>query len=118
MRFTKMHGLGNDYVYVNGFVEDITDPPAVARAVSDRHFGIGGDGEVEFILGFDVTDDLQVNRGDAGAAFRQLGTGAEGGDDNPIVGQGRRVVVGGFRKSRGLTAFDAHDLDRSFVVTP
>lgn len=44
MRFTKMHGLGNDYVYVNGFVEQVDDPPAVARAVADRHFGIGSDG--------------------------------------------------------------------------
>lgn len=44
MRFTKMHGLGNDYVYVNGFVETVADPATVARAVSDRHFGIGSDG--------------------------------------------------------------------------
>lgn len=44
MHFTKMHGLGNDYIYVNGFDEHVDDPPAVARAVSDRHFGIGGDG--------------------------------------------------------------------------
>ena len=45
MRFTKMHGLGNDYVYVdcvNGPTP--ADPPAVSRAVSDRHFGIGSDG--------------------------------------------------------------------------
>lgn len=44
MKFTKMHGIGNDYVYVNGFAEKITDPAEVARKVSDRHFGIGGDG--------------------------------------------------------------------------
>ena len=44
MRFTKMHGLGNDYVYVNCFTEPVTDPPALARLVSDRHFGIGSDG--------------------------------------------------------------------------
>ena len=44
MRFTKMHGLGNDYVYVNCFEEEVIDPPAVARKVSDRHFGIGSDG--------------------------------------------------------------------------
>jgi diaminopimelate epimerase len=44
MHFTKMHGLGNDYIYVNGFEEQLDDPSAVARAVSDRHFGIGGDG--------------------------------------------------------------------------
>ncbi len=39
-----MHGIGNDYVYVNGFDQTVADPPAVARAVSDRHFAIGSDG--------------------------------------------------------------------------
>ena len=47
MKFTKMHGAGNDYVYVNAFQERLpADIPALARAVSDRHFGIGGDGLV------------------------------------------------------------------------
>jgi diaminopimelate epimerase len=45
MRFTKMHGIGNDYVYVSLFDQPApADPPALARAVSDRHFGIGSDG--------------------------------------------------------------------------
>jgi diaminopimelate epimerase len=44
MKFTKMHGCGNDYVYVNLFEETIADPAALAIAVSDRHFGIGSDG--------------------------------------------------------------------------
>jgi diaminopimelate epimerase len=45
MRFTKMHGAGNDYVYVNCFEESLpVDPAELARRVSDRHFGIGGDG--------------------------------------------------------------------------
>lgn len=44
MKFTKMHGLGNDYVYVNCFEETVEHPEAVAKAVSDRHFGIGSDG--------------------------------------------------------------------------
>lgn len=44
MQFTKMHGLGNDYVYVNGFAEQVVDPATVSRAISDRHFGIGADG--------------------------------------------------------------------------
>ena len=42
MRFTKMHGIGNDSVYVNGFEEAVSDPAAVARKVADRHTGIGG----------------------------------------------------------------------------
>lgn len=45
MRFTKMHGAGNDYVYVDCFAEPVPEDPAeLARRVSDRHFGIGGDG--------------------------------------------------------------------------
>ena len=44
MRFTKMQGAGNDYVYVNGFDQTPADPVAVAKVVSDRHFGIGSDG--------------------------------------------------------------------------
>lgn len=44
MKFTKMQGLGNDYVYVNCFEETVNDPEKLAIAVSDRHFGIGSDG--------------------------------------------------------------------------
>ncbi len=44
MRFTKMHGIGNDYVYVDRMSERVDDPEQVARQVSDRHFGIGADG--------------------------------------------------------------------------
>ena len=44
MNFTKMHGAGNDYVYINGFVETVADPAGLAREISDRHFGIGADG--------------------------------------------------------------------------
>ncbi len=44
MKFTKMHGCGNDYVYVNCFREKVPDPAAVSEYVSDRHFGIGADG--------------------------------------------------------------------------
>lgn len=44
MRFTKMQGLGNDYVYVNCFKEKIDNPPELAQRISDRHFGVGSDG--------------------------------------------------------------------------
>jgi len=44
MQFTKMHGIGNDYVYVDCSAERVDDPPALARAISDRHFGVGSDG--------------------------------------------------------------------------
>ena len=46
MKFTKMQGIGNDYIYVNLFTETVQDPEALARRLSDRHFGIGGDGLV------------------------------------------------------------------------
>ena len=44
MKFTKMHGCGNDYVYVNLFEEQLSNPAEVSIKVSDRHFGIGSDG--------------------------------------------------------------------------
>ena len=44
MRFTKMHGIGNDYIYVNCFEETVADPAALAIKLSDRHTGIGADG--------------------------------------------------------------------------
>lgn len=45
MRFTKMHGIGNDYIYVDCFAQSMpTDPAALSRKIADRHFGVGGDG--------------------------------------------------------------------------
>lgn len=55
MRFTKMHGLGNDYIYVNYFEEKVVNPSETARFVSDRHFGIGSDGLV-LIMPSDMAD--------------------------------------------------------------
>lgn len=46
MNFTKMHGCGNDYVYINGFEEKISNPSELAMKMSDRHFGVGSDGLV------------------------------------------------------------------------
>ena len=46
MKFTKMQGCGNDYVYVNGFEEKIADEKSTAIKVSNRHFGIGSDGMI------------------------------------------------------------------------
>lgn len=46
MKFTKMHGIGNDYVYINAFEEEVAAPEQLAVAISDRHFGVGGDGLV------------------------------------------------------------------------
>ena len=46
MRFTKMHGAGNDYIYLNCFGGGPADPAALAVRLSDRHKGVGGDGLV------------------------------------------------------------------------
>ncbi len=48
MKFTKMQGCGNDYIYINGFEEHVSqeDKPALVRRISDRHFGVGGDGAI------------------------------------------------------------------------
>lgn len=46
MRFTKMHGCGNDYIYINCFEEKVENPEKLAIAMSERHFGVGADGLV------------------------------------------------------------------------
>ncbi|MBQ3262053.1 MAG: diaminopimelate epimerase [Oscillospiraceae bacterium] len=46
MKFTKMQGCGNDYIYVNCFAESVPDPSGTSIRLSDRHFGVGGDGLV------------------------------------------------------------------------
>lgn len=48
LAFTKMEGCGNDYVYINGFTQSVPaeEKPALVRRLSDRHFGIGGDGVI------------------------------------------------------------------------
>lgn len=55
MKFTKMHGAGNDYVYVNCFEEPVADPAKVAIQVSNRNFGIGSDGLI-LIMPSDTAD--------------------------------------------------------------
>lgn len=46
LKFTKMHGCGNDYIYFNCFEQPVKDPEALSECISDRHFGVGGDGIV------------------------------------------------------------------------
>ncbi len=55
MKFTKMHGAGNDYVYIDGFKEQIENPVALAQQVSSRQFGIGADGLI-LILPSEIAD--------------------------------------------------------------
>jgi len=88
MRFSKMHGIGNDYVYVNGFTERIDDPASVAVKISDRHFGIGSDGLI-LILPSQVAD------------FRMRMFNADG-SEGKMCGNGIRCV-GKYVYDMGLT---------------
>jgi diaminopimelate epimerase len=88
MKFTKMQGAGNDYVYVNCFEEQVPDPPALSLRLSDRHFGVGGDGLI-LICPSDAAD------------FRMRMFNADG-SEGKMCGNGIRCV-GKFIHDRGLT---------------
>lgn len=74
MKFTKMQGCGNDYVYVNGFEEKVKDESAAAVFVSDRHFGIGADGLI-FIKPSEIADFQMVMYNADGSRSEMCGNG-------------------------------------------
>ncbi|MBA3685374.1 MAG: diaminopimelate epimerase [Planctomycetes bacterium] len=77
MRFTKMHGCGNDYVYLDGFAERLPpddELPALARALSDRHTGIGADGLI-LVLPSTIGDARMVMYNADGSASEMCGNG-------------------------------------------
>ena len=78
INFTKMHGIGNDYVYVNCFKETIDNPSEFSKFISDRHFGIGSDGLI-LIMPSDVAD------------FRMRMFNADGSEGN-MCGNGTRCI--------------------------
>lgn len=82
LRFTKMEGLGNDYVYVDGFRDQVADAPALSRRVSDRRFGIGSDG---LIL-------IQPPTPGSGADYRMEMYNADG-SRSEMCGNGLRCVA-------------------------
>jgi len=55
VKFTKMHGAGNDYIYIDGFAQTVRNPADLARRMSDRHFGVGADGLI-LVLPSDAAD--------------------------------------------------------------
>lgn len=59
MKFSKMHGLGNDYIYVNTIEERIEEPERIAKLVSDRHFGVGADGLI--LIGASQNADFSMD---------------------------------------------------------
>src|SRR5262249_36604079 len=80
MRFTKMHGIGNDYVYVSTFDQpEPADPPKLAVAMSDRHYGIGADGLI-----------LIMPSGRADARMRMFNAD---GSEGEMCGNGIRCVA-------------------------
>ena len=90
MKFTKMQGAGNDYVYINGFREKMSqeEKPEWVRKISDRHFGIGSDGAI-FINPSDVADfEMEMYNAD--------------GSRSEMCGNGMRCV-GKFVYDKGLT---------------
>jgi diaminopimelate epimerase len=74
MRFTKMHGAGNDYVYVDLFEETVDDAPAVARRVSDRNRGIGADGLI-LLAPSDAADVRMIMYNADGSRAQMCGNG-------------------------------------------
>lgn len=74
MKFTKMEGLGNDYIYINGFEEVVEDKETLAVKLSDRHFGIGGDGVI-FINPSEIADfEMEMYNAD-GSRSEMCGNG-------------------------------------------
>ena len=88
MKFTKMHGIGNDYIYFNCFEEKIKNPGELSIKLSDRHFGAGGDGIV-LILPSDKAD------------FRMRMFNADG-SEGKMCGNASRCV-GKYLYEKGLT---------------
>lgn len=96
MKFTKMHGCGNDYVYVDCTREMLPDPGAAAIRVSDRHFGVGGDGLI-LICPSETAD------------FRMAMYNADG-SEGAMCGNGIRCVAK-FVYDKGLTDKTTLDIE-------
>ena len=88
MRFTKMQGAGNDYVYVNCFEQTVENAPELARRISDRHFGVGSDGLI-LIAPSDVADVQMIMYNADGSRAQMCGNGIR--------------CVGKYAHDRGLT---------------
>lgn len=88
MKFTKMHGIGNDYIYFNCFEETVENPEELSIRLSDRHFGVGGDGIV-LIMPSEVAD------------FRMRMFNADG-SEGKMCGNATRCI-GKYVYDKGLT---------------
>lgn len=93
LKFVKMHGLGNDYVYISTFDQDVANPTALARKISDRHTGIGSDGLI-------LVAPPEHTSGPAAAHVRMIMFNADG-SRSEMCGNGVRCVAK-FAWDRGL----------------
>lgn len=92
MKFTKMHGAGNDYVYINGYVYDDYDWPEISKKVSDRHTGIGSDGLIVAMPSSDADLKMKMFNAD--------------GSEGDMCGNGIRCLVS-FAMDQGLISEDS-----------
>ena len=90
MKFTKMQGCGNDYVYVNGFTEKLSpeEKPEIVRSLSDRHFGIGGDGVIFINPAEEADFEMEMYNAD-GSRSEMCGNGLTDKKDITIVSAGK-----------------------------
>ena len=103
MKFTKMHGAGNDYVYINCFEEQVVEPEKLAIAVSHRHFGIGSDGLILILPS--ATADVRMRM------FNADGSEAE------MCGNGVRCVAK-YVADAGLVSGDAITIETGAGILP
>jgi diaminopimelate epimerase len=106
LKFTKMHGIGNDYVYISTFEEELAgDPSKLAIAVSDRHFGIGSDGLILIVPSDKADARMRMFNAD-GSESEMCGNGvrcvAKYIHDHGIARKGRVTVETG----RGVLTLD------------
>ena len=98
MEFVKMHGAGNDYVYVDCFQQQISDPAVLARQVSARHFGIGSDGLILILPHEGVDARMRIFNAD-GSEAQMCGNGIRCVakylyDSGRVVGDTLRIATG------------------------
>ena len=120
LSFVKMEGCGNDYVYVNGFTQKVAkeDKPALVRKLSDRHFGIGGDGVI-FINPSDIAEfEMEMYNAD-GSRGEMCGNGircvAKFVYDEGLTDK-KEITVESFGKIKYLTLFEEDGEIRSVRV--
>ena len=121
IKFAKMQGCGNDYVYVNGFTEkvDAQDKPDVVRKLSDRHFGIGSDGVIFINPAKEADFEMEMYNAD-GSRSEMCGNGircvAKFVYDKGLTDQTEiSIVSAGKIKYLSLTVERKNDTDRGSV---